>query len=110
MPHLGKDAIVAASAIIMNLQTLESRVNNALRPLVITIGTVRAGGQFNIVADKVEMTGTIRTFDPENFRAMPISVKKLAEATAEALGCTAEMSMPLSMTSRSLSKPRVRPL
>ncbi len=105
MPHLGKDAIVAASAIIMNLQTLESRVNNALRPLVITIGTVRAGGQFNIVADKVEMTGTIRTFDPENFRAMPISLKKLAEATAEALGCTAEMSIQTSEPAAINDKP-----
>ena len=105
MPHLGKDAIVAASAIIMNLQTLESRVNNALRPLVITIGTVRAGGQFNIVSDKVEMTGTIRTFDPENFRAMPISVKKLAEATAEALGCTAEMSIQTSEPAAINDKP-----
>ena len=105
MPHLGKDAIVAASAIIMNLQTLESRVNNALRPLVITIGTVRAGGQFNIVADKVEMTGTIRTFDPENFRTMPISLKKLAEATAEALGCTAEMSIQTSEPAAINDKP-----
>lgn len=86
MPHLGKDAIVAASAIIMNLQTLESRVNNALRPLVITIGT-------------------IRTFDPETFREMPISLKKLAEATAEALGCTVDMTIQTSEPAAINDKP-----
>ena len=48
-PHLGHDAIVAASAAIMNAQTLVSRVNNALNPLVVTFGKVTAGHQFNII-------------------------------------------------------------
>lgn len=87
-PHLGKDAIVAASAVIMNLQTLVSRENNPLHPLVVTIGSVKAGKQFNIICNKVEMTGTIRTFDPETFAAMPERLAKLAAVTAEALGCT----------------------
>ena len=34
-PHLGKDAIVAASAVVQAAQTLVSRVNNPLRPLVL---------------------------------------------------------------------------
>ena len=55
MPHLGHDAIVAASAVIMNLQTLVSRQHSPLRPLVVSIGSVRAGSQFNIVADEVVM-------------------------------------------------------
>ena len=40
-PHLGKDAIVAAAAIIQALQTLVSRVNNPLRPLVLALETSR---------------------------------------------------------------------
>lgn len=96
MPHLGKDAIVAASSIIMNLQTLVSRENNPLHPLVLTIGKIRAGGQFNIVADKVTMTGTIRCFDPELFRTMPKRMKALATTVAEALGCTIEMAIDTS--------------
>lgn len=96
MPHLGKDAIVAASSIIMNLQTLVSRENNPLHPLVLTIGKIRAGGQFNIVADKVTMTGTIRCFDPELFKTMPKRMKALATTVAEALGCTIEMAIDTS--------------
>ena len=55
-PHLGKDAIVAASAIILNAQTLASRVNNPLKPLVLTFSGVNGGTQFNIITDLVQMT------------------------------------------------------
>ena len=73
-PHLGKDAIVAASSIIMNLQTLVSRENDPLNPLVLTFGSVRAGKQFNIICDQVELAGTIRTFSPEAFETVPARV------------------------------------
>ena len=92
-PHLGKDAIVAASAIIMNLQTLVSRENNPLTPLVVTIGSVEAGKQFNIICSEVRMTGTVRTFAPEVFAQIPERVEKLVAVTAEALGCTTRLAI-----------------
>lgn len=92
-PHLGKDAIVAASAIIMNLQTLVSRFNNPLNPLVVTIGSVKAGKQFNIISDKVEMTGTIRCFDRTLYDDAPKMLESMARGTAEAMGCTISFDM-----------------
>lgn len=89
-PHLGKDAIVAASAVILNIQTLVSRQNNPLSPLVVTLGSVRAGRQFNIIADSVVLEGTIRTFDRDTFNTLPGRLEKMAATTAEALGCTAD--------------------
>ena len=89
-PHLGKDAIVAASAILLNLQTIVSRMNNPLHPLVMTIGSVRGGKQFNILCDEVTMEGTIRSFDHEMSRRAPELFRQIAEDTAKALGCTAE--------------------
>lgn len=91
MPHLGHDAIVAASAVIMNLQNLVSRQHSPLRPLVVSIGSVRAGSQFNIVADEVVMKGTIRTFDRDLFASMPKRLEAMAKGTAEAMGCHASM-------------------
>ena len=96
MPHLGHDAIVAASAVIMNLQTLVSRQHSPLRPLVVSIGSVRAGSQFNIVADEVVMKGTIRTFDRDLFASMPKRLEAMAKGTAEAMGCHVSVAVDTS--------------
>ena len=90
-PHLGKDAVVAASSIIMNLQTLVSRFNDPGNPLVITVGTIKAGTQFNIITDTAVMEGTIRTFDQKIRKTIEPAMRKLVTETAEALGCTAEL-------------------
>lgn len=90
-PHLGKDAIVAAASIIMNLQTFESRSNNPLNPLVVSIGTINGGQRFNIIANKVEMEGTIRTYSRELRETIEASLREIIENTAKALGCKAEL-------------------
>ena len=89
-PHLGKDAIVAASSIIMNLQTFVSRENDPLNPMVVTVGTVKAGKQFNIIADRVEMEGTIRTYGSEMREKVQKELGRIVCHTAEALGCKAD--------------------
>lgn len=63
MPHQAVDAIVAASAIVMNLQTMASRELDANNPAVITIGTMQAGTAKNIIAEEAYMTGTMRYYD-----------------------------------------------
>ena len=56
---------MAASAIITNLQTIVSRVNDPLNSLVVTVGTVRAGTQFNIITDTAVLEGTVRAHTVE---------------------------------------------
>lgn len=58
-PHMGKDAIVAAAAVVSNLQTIVSRETDPLEPLVISIGTIQGGTTYNVIADRVEMKGTV---------------------------------------------------
>lgn len=95
-PHLGHDAIVAASAIILNLQTFVSRENNPLNPLVVSVGTVKAGKQFNIIADRVELEGTVRTYNAEVRKNIPVVLERIARETAAALGCSVEYtSVPI---------------
>lgn len=90
-PHQGVDAVVAAASIIMNLQTYVSRKNNPLNPLVITIGTIKGGNRFNIIADKVEMEGTIRTFSRELREEIESNMKDIIENTAKALDAEANL-------------------
>ena len=89
--HLGKDAIVAAASIVMNVQTFASRINNPLNPLVISIGTIKGGQRFNIVANRVEMEGTIRTYSRELRAQIEDKLREIVESTAQALGCSAKL-------------------
>lgn len=67
-PHRGVDAIVVASAVVMMLQTIRSRMIDAQQPMVLTVGKMQGGRRYNIVADEVTLEGTVRAFD-ETVRA-----------------------------------------
>ena len=62
-PHRGVDAIVVAAEAITALQTIRSRETNTRQPLVITVGTIQGGQRENIIAERVEFAGTVRTYD-----------------------------------------------
>ncbi|MBC5580495.1 amidohydrolase [Anaerofilum sp. BX8] len=83
-PNLGIDAIVAASAIIMNLQTIVSRNNNPLNGLVVSIGEIHGGQRWNVVAGKVVMEGTCRTHSREMRGQIEPLIRRIAESTAAA--------------------------
>ncbi len=90
-PNLGKDAILAASAIITNIQSLVSRMNDPLNPLVVSVGTLHAGQRFNIIANHAEMEGTVRSHSREIRMTVEQNLKQIAEQTASALGCSAKL-------------------
>ncbi|MEY8337591.1 amidohydrolase [Lachnospiraceae bacterium 62-35] len=90
-PHMGRDAIVAASAIIMNLQTIVSRTNDPLDSLVVTVGKVQAGTQFNIITDTAVLEGTVRSYSTEARGMVEKTMRRIIENTAAAMGCTVEL-------------------
>ena len=90
-PHMGHDALVAASAIVMALQPLVSRETDPNAAIVITVGSIVSGTRFNIVAGDAVMMGTCRTFSREVHAALPEKLRRVAEHVAEAYGCTAEL-------------------
>lgn len=90
-PQLGKDAIVAASAMILNIQTIVSRLNNPLNPLIISIGKVQAGTQFNIITDTAVLEGTMRYYASETGTMAKEALEKIVKESAEVMGCTAEL-------------------
>ena len=64
MPHQGIDAIVVAAYAITQLQSIISRSRDPLAPAVLSIGSIAGGAAFNVLAERVQMSGTLRTFDP----------------------------------------------
>jgi amidohydrolase len=65
-PWSGVDPVVAGSQIVIALQTIVSRqIDITVLPAVVTIGKFDGGVRQNIIPEKVEMLGTLRTFDKE---------------------------------------------
>ncbi|MBM7585731.1 amidohydrolase [Bacillus pakistanensis] len=65
MPHQANDAIIIAGNMITQLQTIVSRNTDPLDSAVVTIGRIDGGYRYNVVADKVILEGTVRTFKKE---------------------------------------------
>ncbi len=91
LPHLTVDPIVAASAIVIALQTAVSRNLSPFETAVISICTFQAGTAFNVIPDRMVMTGTVRTFDPVVRDKIPPLIERIVEKTAQAMGATAKL-------------------
>jgi amidohydrolase len=85
-PHQGVDAIVIASQIVGGLQTIVSRSVAPLDSAVVSIGTIKGGYRYNVIADLVEMEGTVRTLSPDTQEKMPGRIERAAQGYARALG------------------------
>jgi len=90
-PHQGIDAIVIASQVVGGLQTLVSRTVAPLDSAVVSIGTIKGGYRYNVIADKVEMEGTVRTLNPATQDKLPDLIERAAAGYARALGGDASL-------------------
>lgn len=66
MPEKSSDPIITLAQLISALQTIRSRNISPSESLVLTIGAVQAGHTFNVIPDRAEFKGTIRTYSKEN--------------------------------------------
>ena len=67
-PYEGVDAIWAASKVVSGIQELITRKLDPLDPVVITFGKINGGNAYNILAEKVSLTGTIRCTNLQLFK------------------------------------------
>lgn len=94
-PHACIDATVAASAIVMNLQSIVSRESFPLDPTVVSVGLFHAGSTFNVIAQEAYLEGTIRYFNPKQDSELKESIVRIVENTASAYRCTGEVEFIL---------------
>ena len=86
-PWDGIDPIVIASQIVLGLQTIQSRqINVTIEPSVLTVGIFNAGNRSNIIPDKADLEGTLRTYSLETRDFMKRRVNETAEAIARSGG------------------------
>ncbi|MCI1944385.1 M20 metallopeptidase family protein [Clostridium luticellarii] len=89
-PWQGVDAMPCAVAVMEGFQTIVSRFNDVRNPIVINVGTVKAGERFNVVPGKVEMTGSNRAFSEDSRKMLPKWMKQMVDNVCSAYGCKAE--------------------
>lgn len=92
-PHLGNDAIVAASNVVMSLQGFVSRKNDPVNPLVVSVGKFHGGNMYNIICNDVELVGTIRTYSRELRKELEGELRAIAQQAAGVYGCEAEFEL-----------------
>jgi len=90
MPHTTVDALLVAATIVTQLQVLISREVDPLKPVVVTIGTLHAGGTAgNIIADTATFGGTTRFFDQEVGEYVAERFPQIVRSIAEGYRATA---------------------
>ncbi|HXM74161.1 MAG TPA: amidohydrolase [Chthoniobacterales bacterium] len=85
-PHRTKDPIVLSAEIINALQTITSRENNPLEPVVVTVGSIHGGTKHNIISDEVKMQLTVRTYKSEVRDRVLAAIDRITKGCATAAG------------------------
>ena len=92
LPQQTIDPLVAGAHIVTALQTVVSRNVDPSETAVVSVGRFHAGDACNVIADRAELAGTVRTFDGATHLRVMERIRNVAEGTAQALGARAEMS------------------
>src|SRR6266566_3205299 len=89
-PHKTKDPIVLAAEMINSWQTIASREDNPLDPIVVTVGSIHGGTKHNIIPDEVKMQLTVRTYKADVRERVLAAIDQIAKGIATAGGVPPE--------------------
>jgi amidohydrolase len=89
-PEGGIDAIYAASLFVTSLQAVRARILPQTSPAAITVGTINGGYRHNVLADNVQLSGTVRTVTEEDRKSAEAKIKSLLEGLKSFLGISYE--------------------
>jgi len=93
-----KDPIVLAAEMINAWQTIASRENNPLDPIVVTVGSIHGGTKHNISPDEVKMQLTVRTYKAETRERVLAAIERIAKGIAGAGGVPPERAPVVSVS------------
>jgi hippurate hydrolase len=85
-PQSTKDPVVMAAQFINALQTIVSREDSPLDPVVVTVGSIHGGTKRNIIPDEVQLLMTVRTYKPEVRKRVVASIERIAKGIAMSAG------------------------
>ncbi|MDQ0413489.1 N-acetyldiaminopimelate deacetylase [Mesobacillus stamsii] len=86
-PHQTNDMVVAACALVTQLQSIVSRNVDPLDSAVITIGKISGGTVQNIIAETARLEGTIRTLSVESMARVKERIEALVKGMEVGYQC-----------------------
>jgi hippurate hydrolase len=89
MPHLASDTVLCAAQIVTGAHTLIPRRIDPTAAAVLSITRIQGGTSFNVLPPEVQLSGTVRTFDPAVQDKLEATLREWVELTAKAAGCSA---------------------
>ncbi len=89
-PYNTKDPIVLAAQMINAWQTIASRENNPLDPIVVTVGSIHGGTKHNIIPDEVKLQLTVRTYKADVRERVLAAIERIAKGIAATAGLPPE--------------------
>ncbi len=92
LPHQGIDAIYVSALAILQFQGIVSRLKDPLEKAVLSIGSIKGGTASNIIADSVELNGTVRTFSFELENQIEKQMRSVLEGLARIYGIEFEFN------------------
>jgi amidohydrolase len=104
VPHLAVDPILAAAQVVSALQGIVARNIAPLQTAVVSVCTIHGGETFNVIPPSVEMTGTIRTFEPAVRTRVLERFEKTVHSIADGMGCKAEIDLQI-LTPATINQP-----
>jgi amidohydrolase len=89
VPHETVDATLVASHIVVAWQSIVSRNVNPQETAVVSVGKLHSGNASNIISERAELAGTIRSFTQEMRSHLLRRLEEMASAIAQSFGATA---------------------
>jgi amidohydrolase len=93
LPHETVDAIAVTAQVLSALQTIVSRNVDPQETAVLTIGTVHGGTAFNVIAETVELQGTVRTFSPAVRETVLARLRVLLDGVTAGMGARYDLTV-----------------
>jgi amidohydrolase len=91
-PEEGIDAVVAAAHVVLAAQQIVSRRTRAGVPAVVSLTTISGGVKENVIAERVEMTGTVRNAGPDHRAALLADIDRALDV-GRALGAECRLEV-----------------
>lgn len=91
-PQMGVDAVVAAAELISLLQTIITRNMDPHQDALLTIGRISGGSARNVIAERVELNGTLRVFNQNNYDMITNKTRAMLEGLKTATGASFDFS------------------